>query len=109
MTQENKVTKASKDQDVKYKTQEFTSQDKIVAELSSDLETANTELSAVLEYDAKLKERCIAKPETYESRKERRTAEIAGLKEALTILEGEAALVQRHRGRKHMRGDILHA
>merc|ERR1719343_1576283 len=108
MSQENKLTKAAKDQDVKYKTQEYTSLDKTVAELSSDLETANTELSAVLEYDAKLKERCIAKPETYEARKERRSAEIAGLKEALTILEGEAALVQRHRGRKHMRGDILH-
>merc|ERR1740138_441071 len=109
MTQENKLTKAAKDQDVKYKTQEYTSLDKTVAELSSDLETANTELSAVLEYDAKLKERCIAKPETYEARKERRSAEIAGLKEALTILEGEAAFVQRHRGRKHMRGGVLHA
>merc|ERR1719335_1895909 len=95
MTQENKVTKTLKDQDVKYKTQEFKSRDKEVAELSSDRETANTELSSVLEYYSKLKDRCIAKPETYEERKRRREAEIAGLKEALSILESETALVQR--------------
>merc|ERR1719171_1027590 len=35
-TQENKITKALKDQDVKYKTQEFTSLDKEIAELTSD-------------------------------------------------------------------------
>merc|ERR1719271_1105495 len=93
-TQENKVTKAMKEQDVKYETQEFKALDKDIAELSSDRETTNTELSAVLDYDGKIKERCIAKPETYEERKKRREAEITGLKEALSILNGEA-LVQR--------------
>merc|ERR1719359_1901929 len=58
-------------------------------------ETKTTELTAVLEYYEKLKDRCIAKPETYEERKRRREAEIAGLKEALQILEEEAAFVQR--------------
>jgi len=95
MTQENKVTKTTKEQDVKYKTKEFTSLDKEVAELSSDREGTNTELDAVLEYDAKIKDQCIAKPEPYEERKRRREAEIAGLKEALTILEGQAFL-QKH-------------
>merc|ERR1719335_2081776 len=37
MTQENKVTKTVKEQDVKYKTQEFTKLDKEIAELSGDL------------------------------------------------------------------------
>jgi len=95
VTQENKITKALKDQDVKYKTQEFTSLDKEIAELTSDKETAAEELAAVLEYYEKIKDRCIAKPETYEERKRRREAEIAGLKEALAILGNEAAFVQR--------------
>jgi len=94
-TQANKITKATKDQDVKYKTEEYTGLDKAIAELSADRQTAGTELSAVLEYLAKLNERCIAKPETYEERKRRREAEIAGLKDALTILNGQSALVQR--------------
>jgi len=100
-TQENKITKATKEQDVKYKTQESVSLDKTISELSSDRETTNSELSAVLEYYGKIKERCIAKPETYGDRRARREAEIQGLKEALSILEGEAAFLQR---RKHFRG-----
>merc|ERR1712099_124870 len=95
ITQENKVTKTMKDQDVKYKTAEVKSLAKATAELSSDKETLNTELAAVNEYYAKLKDRCIAKPETYEERKARREAEIKGLKEALSILENETALIQR--------------
>merc|ERR1719262_1975630 len=71
-TQTNKVTKTMKEQDVKYKTKEFKSLDKTIGELSGDKETVGTELSAVLEYDTKIKERCIAKPETYEGRKARR-------------------------------------
>jgi len=94
-TQENKVTKTLKNQDVKYKTQEFKSLHKNIADLSSDKGTANTELSAVNEYYAKLRDRCIAKPESYGDRKARREAEIVGLKEALQTLEEETAFVQR--------------
>jgi hypothetical protein len=100
-TQENKVTKTLKDQDVKYKTQEATALDKSVAELSGDRDTANNELAAVMEYYGNINARCIAKPETYEERRARREAEISGLKEALSILESETAFVQR---RSHMRG-----
>jgi len=94
-TQENKISTATKQQDAKYKTQEYVALDKSITELSSDRDTANTELNAVLDYYDKLKDRCIAKPETYESRKGRREAEIAGLKQALQILEGESAFMQR--------------
>jgi len=106
ITQENKVTKTMKDQDVKYKTAEVKSLAKAVADLSSDKETLSSELSAVNEYYAKLKDRCIAKPETYEDRKARREAEINGLKEALQVLENETAFVQRSHRRTHMRGAL---
>jgi len=98
-TQMNKVTKAMDDQDVKHKTAEGKRLDKKLAELSSDKETASEELNAVLTYYEKLKDRCIAKAESYEERSSRREAEIAGLKQALEILEGEA-LVQVSRPRR---------
>merc|ERR1719461_2827300 len=97
VSQQNSVTKTLKEQDVKYKTQEAKSADNTIAEISSDRDTSNTELSAVLDYFGKIKERCIAKPETYAERSRRRQAEISGLKEALSILEDETALVQRKR------------
>jgi predicted nucleic acid-binding Zn-ribbon protein len=105
-TQENKVATATKGQDAKYKTKEAAGLDKEIAELSSDRDTSNTELSAVMDYYGKIKERCVAKPESYEERKARREAEIEGLKEALSILENEAAFMQR--GRKgHRRAHFM--
>jgi len=95
ITQENAVTRTMKEQDVKYSTQEFKGLDKNIGEFSADRETENTELSAILEYYSKIKDRCIAKPETYAERKSRREAEIDGLKKALSILEDETALTQR--------------
>merc|ERR1711924_182603 len=68
-TQENKVATAEKNKDVEYKTQEAAALDKHIAELSSDRDTATTELDAVLEYDAKLKERCVAGPRPTRSAK----------------------------------------
>jgi DNA repair exonuclease SbcCD ATPase subunit len=106
-SQEFKITKTSKEQDVKYKTQDFTGLDKSISDLSNDRDTEQTELSAVLDYYGKLKGRCIAKPETYGERKKRRDAEISGLKDALTILENEAAFVQRRGKRHNMRGGAL--
>jgi len=102
-TQDNKLAVTTKTQDVKYKTKEFKGLDKSISELSAERDNTNTELSAVLEYYAKIKDRCVAKPETYEERKARREAEIKGLKEALTILEEETAFVQRgkHGRRNH--------
>jgi len=109
-TQENKVTKAAKDQDVKYKSQEAAGLDKSITEWSNDRDSVNVELGAVNEYYVKLQERCVAKPESYAERKKRREAEIAGLKEALNVLENEAALSQTEsqgrRGGRHMRGSL---
>merc|ERR1719436_1123670 len=55
---------------------EYKALDKELTVLSSDRETKDAELSAVLDYYAKIKDRCIAKAETYEERKARREAEI---------------------------------
>merc|ERR550537_1110775 len=92
-TQENKVQKTMKEQDVKYKTQEFKGLDTEIAELTSDKGTASKELAAVMEYYAKIKDRCIAKPTTFEERTAARTAEIDGLKESLTILDEQAGFM----------------
>merc|ERR1719382_366170 len=105
-TQANKVTKTLKDQDVKYNTQTFKGLDKAISDNSADRETADAELAAVMDYYGKVKDRCIAKPETYAARKARRAAEIQGLKNALSILEDETAFVQR--GKKGgLRGNFL--
>jgi len=105
ISQENRVSTAMKDADVKYMTKEVASLEKSVSEMTSDIQAEQTELDAVLDYYEKLKPGCIAKPMTYEERKKRREAEIAGLKEALVILEGEtpaaflavrATLARRH-------------
>jgi chromosome segregation ATPase len=93
-TKENEIEKVTKTQDAKYKTKESAGLDKSVAELSSDKDGVETELAAVMEYLKKIEEECIAKPETYEERTSRREAEIAGLKEAQTILNEESALIQ---------------
>jgi len=109
-TEEIKISTAMKTKDVKYKTQESKNLDKEVDELSADRESTQGELDAVLEYYAKVKDRCIAKPETYEERAARRKAEIAGLKRAMEILTEETALVQVHsRHRTKMLRETLSA
>jgi chromosome segregation ATPase len=100
-TMENKIAKTAKDQDVKYQTKEAAGLDKAVVEATADRATTQEELDAALEYLAKLKDMCVAKPETYAERAERRAAEIAGLKQALSILGGEAALIQSRALRGH--------
>jgi peptidoglycan hydrolase CwlO-like protein len=94
VTKMNEIATTMKSQDVKYKQKEAVGLDKSVAQTSSDLESAQSELDAVIEYLAKLGNMCVAKAEPYAERKSRRDAEIAGLKEALSILEGEAVLIQ---------------
>jgi len=101
-TMENKIEKTAKDQDVKYQIKEAAELDKAVVEATSDRASTQEELDAVLEYLAKLKDMCVAKPETYAERADRRAAELSGLKQALSILEGEAMLIQR----KVLRGRV---
>jgi len=108
-TAENKITKTMKTQDLKFKTKQVKGLKKTTADLSADRDTVDTELAAVNEYYAKLKDRCVAKPETYEERKARREAEINGLKQALQVLDTEAAFVQHRSGRRYhnIRGSLI--
>merc|ERR1719246_398150 len=106
VTKENEIEKTAKSQDVKYKAKESKQLDKYAAELKSDRSGVQDELDAVSEYLSKMEKRCIAKAETYADRAARRQAEIAGLKQALQILESETALVQSSRKRSSFRGTL---
>merc|ERR1719453_729821 len=105
-TKENEVANTMKSQDVKYKTKDAAGLDKNVAELSADLDSTSEELAAVLKGLDKLNEMCVAKAEPYAEKKARRESEIAGLKQALEILEGEAALIQK--SAKHTLRGVRH-
>jgi len=94
-TKENEIDKVTKEQDVKYKTKEADELDAAVAEATADKTGVEAELAPVLKYLKTLEDRCIAKAETYEEKKAKREAEIQGLKEALSILEGASMFLQR--------------
>jgi hypothetical protein len=97
LSMENRVMKATKEQDAKYKSKEAAELDKKVMELNSDRESSSTELDAVLSYTKNIRGMCELKPETYTERKGRREQEIDGLQEALKILEGETVLLQKQK------------
>jgi chromosome segregation ATPase len=103
-TKDNEIEKTMKDQDVKYKTKESTGLDKAVGDANSDRSGVQAELDAVMEYLGKLNSQCVEKAETYAERKARREAEIAGLKEALDILGGQAFLQKSTR--RTLRGSL---
>merc|ERR1712217_655624 len=107
LTRKNEIDRSTKEQDVKYKTKESKELDKSTAESTADRTGVQAELDAILEYLAKIEEQCIAKPEAYSERVRRREAEIAGLKQALEILESETALLQRLKGHRTLRGAAL--
>merc|ERR1739838_1281930 len=102
-TKDNEIEKTTKEQDIKYKTEEATGLDKATAEATSDKSGVQEELDAVLEYLKGIEDRCIAKPETYEERVRRREAELAGLREGLSILENETSFLQQ-RTKRTLRG-----
>jgi len=106
MTKDSELELTMKTQDVTYKTKESKSLDKSVGETSSDRSTVQVELDAILDYWSKIQDECVAKAEPYAEIKARREAEISGLKEALTILESETALVQT--SRRTLRGTKKH-
>jgi chromosome segregation ATPase len=108
---ETEITVTTKEQDVKYKSEEITKLKKALGETTSDKKGVQAELDAILTYLGKLNEMCIAKAEPYEEMVARREAELGGLKEALAVLSGEAVLLQRdsRASRKGLRGVARHS
>jgi uncharacterized coiled-coil DUF342 family protein len=95
--QEAAVAKATMSAEVKGKTSEIASLKNSASDLKSDITGKNTELDAVMDYLEKMNKRCTSVGMTYEQRKAKRDAEVAGLKEALDILAGDepAVLLQK--------------
>jgi len=108
-TKDNDIEKTTKEQDVKYKVKESKDLDKSTAEAKSDKASVQTELDAVNKYLESLHGGCDETTEPYEEQVRRRTSEIAGLKEALQILEGEAVLLQHASRRAPRRAASLRA
>lgn len=92
LTQEYKVGKATKKADVSGKEKEIKNTDVALGNYKEDKASTGSELDAVLTYLDKLKPQCETKAMSYGERKARREQEIAGLKEALTILSAESFL-----------------
>merc|ERR1719375_2230674 len=98
LTDENKVSKAAKMADSKAKQSEIKSLSVQLEHSKEDYASVSKELDAVLAYLDKLKPECESKAMSYAEKKAAREAEISGLKEALSILSGDAiALVQSQR------------
>jgi len=97
LTQENKVAKASKQAAVRGKASEVKSLTVALSHHQVDKDSVSKELDAVTKYLNELKPQCQTKVMSYGEKKARREAEIDGLKESLSILEGEGvSLVQKN-------------
>merc|ERR1719321_752029 len=94
-TKENEVSKTTKLTDAKAKESEIKSLTVQLGHSKEDHASTSAELDAVLAYIDKLTPQCEDKAMSYAEKKAAREAEIAGLKEALEILEGTSFLQSR--------------
>merc|ERR1719337_216450 len=94
LSDENKVSKVTKETEAKGKASEVKSLTVQLEHSKEDHASVSTEFDAVLAYIDKLKPQCEEKAMSYEEKKAKREAEIAGLKEALEILSGGLAFVE---------------
>jgi len=94
LSQESQVSKAAKQAEVKGKQSEVSTLEANLANYKEDKASTGAELDAVMAYLDKLKPQCESKAMSYEEKVARREAEISGLKEALSILEGQTLAVE---------------
>merc|ERR1719326_2887537 len=90
LTDDNKVSKASKLAEIRGKQSEIKSLSVALSHHNEDYKGVEKEYGAVMDYLDKLKPECETKVMSYAEKKARREAEIEGLKEALGIIEGTA-------------------
>lgn len=94
LTDENAVSKADKSAQAKASASEIKSLTVSLENNGQDHSMVSKEIDAVLSYLDKLKPQCESKAMSYAEKKAKREAEIEGLKEALSILDGSAVLLQ---------------
>merc|ERR1719387_2864329 len=87
MKNENQVSKATKEAEIKGMESEVEMLKVNIGDHTDDLTMNKEELAAILEYIEKLKPTCVGTVMPYAERKKKREEEIEGLKTALEILE----------------------
>lgn len=101
-----KLEKARKEKDMQYKIQGAQRLEADLQELQSDSENAQTELSAIEEFNNGLTAECSVPPESFKDKQAKRQEEIQGLKNALEALDaqGSVSLMQSQRKFRWLRG-----
>merc|ERR1719191_948264 len=97
LSTENKVSKATKTAEAKGKSSEVKSLTTTLTENGEDKEGLTDEIAAVNMYLEKLKPQCESKVMSAAKKIAAKKAEIEGLKDALSILEGTGMFLQVHR------------
>merc|ERR1719329_999999 len=95
LTKENRLSRSTKSAELRGKQSQVKSLKVQLSHSTEDYESVARELDTVTGYLAKLEPECAGSSLSYAEKKAAREAEIAGLKDALEILDGEGiALVQ---------------
>eukprot|EP00933_Yihiella_yeosuensis_P031050 TRINITY_DN245_c0_g2_i1.p1 TRINITY_DN245_c0_g2~~TRINITY_DN245_c0_g2_i1.p1 ORF type:complete len:683 (-),score=267.61 TRINITY_DN245_c0_g2_i1:90-2138(-) len=81
-----KLEKVTKEQDVKYKTEEAARLDASVTEIQADADSVGEEMAAIIEYSKGIEEQCTETQESFAEKAAKRQEEIDGLKTALKTL-----------------------
>jgi len=109
LTNENEISRVTKDAEVKGKQSEIKTLKVQLAHSTGDYEGVAKELDTVTGYLAKLEPECAGSSLTYAEKKAAREAEISGLKDGLSILDGEGLALAQTGRRSHLRRSGRHA
>jgi hypothetical protein len=93
MIQDNKVSKVSKEMEIKGSKSELSMLEVRIGESEEDQKLATKEMAAINAYILKLKPTCEGRVVSFAERQAKREAEIAGCKEALQILDDTTAQI----------------